>query len=188
MFEDYLAKIGDRTAVYAAVRELTEVGPVLYPGSYLDIAPLNVWPEVMFVDNDRTYARRVRALTETPAGATFVVADYREPLPGVPDDWAALLLSLWTGPVSRHCTRYLRVGGHLLANNSHGDASLAMLDPRYRLVAVQPRAGARFATGALEEFQQPKHPERFAVEAILESGRGVVFTRTAQYYLFERTG
>ena len=36
-----------------------------------------------------------------------------------------LLVSLYSGPLSGHCTPYLRVGGMLLANASHGDVALA---------------------------------------------------------------
>lgn len=186
MFEDYVARIGDRTPVYSAVRDLVGDGPVLYPGSYLDVAPLEVWSDVMFVDQDRGYVRRVRALEEVPPGARFVVADYREPIPGVEDESFALLVSLYAGPVSVHCTRYLRLGGHLLANNSHGDASLAVLDPRYRLVAVQPRAGAALRTSDLAEFVEPRQPDRLTVAAVLGSGRGAAFRRTAAYYVFRR--
>ena len=188
MFEDYVARIGDRTGLYSAVSDLGVVGPVLYPGSYLDSAPMDVWPDVVFVDNDRTYARRVRALEEVPTGARFLVADYREPVPEIHDGWAALLISMYAGPVSRYCTRYLRRGGHLLANNSHGDASLAIIDPRYRLVAVQPHAGARFVLAGLEEFQEPKKPADLALDAVLASGRGVAFLRPAQCYLFALVG
>lgn len=54
-----------------------------------------------------------------------------------------LLISLYAGFVSEHCTCHLRNGGLLLVNSSHGDAAMASIDDRYRLVGVvSSRAGA----------------------------------------------
>lgn len=188
-FGGYLESIGDRTASYRAARAITGGERALYPGSYLDIAPLNAWPEVAFVDSDRKFAKAVSALPAKPAGARFVVADYREPLAEVSDGWADVLISLYAGPVSRYCTRYLADGGYLLANNSHGDASLALLDPRYELVAVQPTwASARFRADNLDSFSRARRPDAFTVDQVLASGRGVAFERTAACYLFRLVG
>ncbi len=186
-FGAYLDTIGDRTASYRAARAITGGDRALYPGSYLDTAPLNAWPEVTFVDNDRNYAKAVAHLAEPIPGGRFLVADYREPLVGVDDGWADVLLSFYAGPISQHCTRYLAAGGFLLANNSHGDASLAMLDPRYTLVAVQPSWGtAKFRTTDLEPFARAKRPETHTVDRVLASGRGVAFEKSAACYLFQR--
>ncbi|WP_072687580.1 hypothetical protein [Rhodococcus marinonascens] len=186
MFEDYLAKIGDRTAVYEAARELAGGRVALYPGSFLDATPLNVWAEVTFVDKDKNYVKRVRNLDHTPPGARFLITDYQEPISEVDDDSADVLISLFAGPISHFCTRYLKVGGYLLANNSHGDASIAMLDPRYRLIAVQTATAHSFRTSDLTDFQVAKRPTDHRFEEILTSQRGVAFKRSAQYYLFRR--
>ena len=46
------------------------------------------------------------------------------------------------GFIAEPCSRYLRPGGWLLVNPSHGDAAIAAIDPRYQLVGVvQSRAG-----------------------------------------------
>ncbi len=188
-FGGYLETIGDRTASYRAARAITGGERVLYPGSYLDAAPLSVWPEVTFVDSDRTFATAVSALPTTPTGARFVVADYREPLAEVANGWADVLISLYAGPVTRYFTRYLADGAYLLANNSHGDASLALLDPRYELVAVQPTwASMQYRTGNLDSFARARKPETFTVDQVLASGRGVAFERPAACYLFRRVG
>lgn len=178
-FEDYRQRIGDRTPAYRAVRSLLGDVRVLYPGSYLDAQPLDVWTDVVCLDTDPVY-RRVVAKGQLPTRGEFLVADYREDLEVGEFD---LLLSLYAGPVSVHCTRYLRVGGHLLCSNSHGDASLASLDPRYRIRAVLPR-GDRLRTEDLEDFVTPRRPA--SRDAVVASGRGVAFRRSARYHLFRR--
>ena len=45
-----------------------------------------------------------------------------------------LLISQYAGFVSQHCKKYLKIGGILLVNNSHGDASMAKLDDDYKFV------------------------------------------------------
>ena len=65
----------------------------------------------------------------------FIGADYTDPL-GLDDGGFDLLISMYAGFISEHCTRYLRVGGTLLVNPSHGDAAMASIDPRYRLTGV----------------------------------------------------
>ena len=44
---------GDRHRLFTAVAEALDAGRVLYPGSYVDIAPSFVWPSVTYVDIDR---------------------------------------------------------------------------------------------------------------------------------------
>ena len=138
---------GDRHRLFDAVANAVDATTVLYPGSYVDLAPAFVWPSVTFVDVDRRANQffadvdGVRELIEehradTGADAVrFVHADYQEPL-DLTDGSFDLLISLYAGFISEHCTRYLRVGGHLLVNSSHGDAAMASIDRRYRLSAV----------------------------------------------------
>ena len=62
---------------------------------------------------------------------TFLAEDYRNEL-GLNEQSFDLLVSLYAGFISEHCTKYLRIGGSLLVNPSHGDAAMASIDPRYR--------------------------------------------------------
>lgn len=79
-------------------------------------------------------------------------------------------------------------GGWLLATTSHGDASMAALDPAVRLAAaVHHRDGRyRIATDGLDRYLIPKRPQRADVDEIRASGRGIAYTHTAFAYLFQR--
>jgi hypothetical protein len=48
LFDAYVETIGDRSAVYIAAHTLCGGEVALYPGSFLDGAPLGVWPRVIF--------------------------------------------------------------------------------------------------------------------------------------------
>ncbi len=115
----------------------------------------------------------------------FLAADFTGPLP-LPEASTDLVISLYTGPAWDHCRRYLRPGGLFLANSSHGDASLAALDPSLELVAAIKHHGDRYRldTEDLGRYLVPKKPESADAEAIRTSGRGVAYTRSAFAYLF----
>ena len=44
---------GDRHRLFTAVAAAIDVESVLYPGSYVDLAPSFVWPQVTYVDIDK---------------------------------------------------------------------------------------------------------------------------------------
>lgn len=190
---------GDRLRLFASVSEAFGPRSALYPGSWADIAPSFVIDDVTYVDSDRRAARffadvdGVDELIERhrsgPGRARwrFIPADYRDELP-VAGGSVDLLISLYAGLVFEHCTRYLRPGGLLLANTSHGDASLAALDPRYELTSVvqSEDGGYRLVSHDLDRFLQPKRPEQATVEDLRRTGRGIAYTRTAFAYLFRR--
>lgn len=172
---------------------------MLYPGSYVDLAPSFVWPSVTYVDVDR----RAHHFFSDDAGVSelladhdadpdlhtvrFVHADYTDHL-DVADDSFDLLVSLYAGFVSEHCTRYVRPGGFLLVNPSHGDAALASLDVRLRLrgVVVSRSGDYRVQTSALETYLVPKRDLEVTAELVHATGRGVTYTKSPFAYLFQR--
>jgi hypothetical protein len=201
-FEDYDQHDGDRERMFRAVADRWPgLTSVLYPGSYIDVSPSFVFADVTYVDVDRRAAAffmdrpAVEALTATrrdaeaePARWRFLQADFLEPL-DVSDGAFDLLVSLYAGFVSPACARYLRRGGLLLVNNSHGDASMASLDPAFRLVAVMTRRDGRYRIieDGLADFLTPRKPgvEVDAME-LRRTNRGVRYRKDAAAYLFER--
>ena len=189
---------GDRWRLFAAVGSAIDARTVLYPGSYVDIAPSFVFESVTYVDVDKRTPRffaDVDGLTEiierhggpTHADFRFVHADYTTEL-GLPDDHFDLLVSLYAGFVSEHCTRHLRVGGTLLVNPSHGDAALASTDDRYELTGVvSSRDGDyRVSSDGLDTHLVPKKPQDISAESLHRTQRGIAYTKQAFAYLFTR--
>ena len=193
---------------------------VLYAGSYVDLNPSFVFPSVTYVDMDKRAKRFFESEEEVQAILTqggenkkggadhavdaapsqprcprvsFVQADYRKKLDFGPGQFD-LVVSLYGGIVSAYCTQFLKVGGFLLANSSHGDVAWASLDPRYKLAAVvlksTPSVGYRVDTKQLDTFLIPKptkkNPPQITQDYILSLGRGIKYTRSAFAYLFKR--
>jgi hypothetical protein len=194
----HLNRDDDRLGMFRLLLEHFPIHSVLYPGCFVHLTPALVCSQVFFVDSDRRarsffgqpavmdYIRRNKSYAEDPQ-VVFLPRDYTQPLP-IEEASVNLLISQYAGFVSQHCTRYLQVGGYLLANNSHGDASLAALDERYRLAGTLQRRKQRFTlhTDNLEEYLVPKSGQPVDRQALLASGRGVGYTRPASAYIFQR--
>jgi len=197
----------DRIRLFEALSTAIDPDSILYPGSYVDIAPSVFFDDVEYVDTDKRaavffgerdgvrdlIARKRSAIGGDRASTDefrvgFQHTDYSGHLP-VDDASVQLLVSLYAGFVSEHCTRYLAPGGWLLANNSHGDASMASLDPQYDLTAVVTHREGRYRirTDDLDSCLVPKKGEPPTVDELHQSGRGVAYTTSPFAYVFRRS-
>lgn len=190
---------GDRTRLFGAVAGAIEARSVLYPGSFVDVAASFVFPDVVYVDMDRRAEQffadtdgvqeiiAANQVDDVERSVRFVASDYQEDL-GLEPASFDLLISLYAGFISEHCTEYLRIGGSLLVNPSHGDAAMASIDPRYRLqaVVISARQDYRVVTDDLDRYLQPKRDEPITADRLRELGRGIAYTVPSFAYLFER--
>ena len=189
---------GDRRRLFSAVAGAVDATTVLYPGCYVDIAPSFVFESVTYLDIDKRApkffadvdgVREIVADHDGPSDPeiTFVHADYTSSL-DLPNDHFDLLVSLYAGFISEHCTEHLRVGGTLLVNPSHGDVAMASIDPRYELAGVVvSRAGDyRIATTDLDAYLVPKKPQAVTVDSLHATNRGIGYTTSPFAYLFTR--
>ncbi len=189
---------GDRWRLFTAVGEAIDASTVLYPGSYVDISPSFVFPSVTYVDVDKRApkffadADGVREIVAAHSGEddpdiTFIHADYTDEL-DLPDEHFDLLVSLYAGFVSEHCTHHLRIGGTLLVNASHGDTAMASIDPRYELAGIVTSRDGKYkvSTSDLDTYLIPKKQQCITIDLLHETGRGIGYTRSPFAYLFMR--
>lgn len=189
---------GDRHRLFTAVADAFDVSTALYPGCYVDITPSFAIDSVTYLDVDR---RAVQFFADTEgvdeiissnrddgeaARWSFLQADYTSRL-ALPERHYDLLISLYAGFVSEHCTGHLRPGGLLLVNPSHGDTAMAGLDPRYRLVAAVTSRGGQYAVRQddLDTYLVPKRDTVATRESLHATNRGIAYTRPAFAYVFE---
>ena len=189
---------GDRWRLFSALAGAFEATTVLYPGCYVDIAPSFVFESVTYVDIDKRapkFFADVDGVEEIIAGhdgpsdpdITFIHADYTSPL-DLPKDHFDLLISLYAGFISEHCTQHLRVGGTLLVNPSHGDVAMASIDPRYELAGVvtAEHGAYRIDSSDLERHLVPKKAQAITVDSLHAANRGIGYTTAPFAYLFTR--
>lgn len=188
---------GYRWRLFQAISAAVPASRVLYPGSYVDIAPSFVYDDVTYADMDK----RAAAFFADTDGVKQIIGDHNGNVNGrvafEHGDYRALeleaesfdlLISLYAGFISEACGHLLRVGGKLLVNSSHGDAALAALDLRFELdaVVISTRGYYRVTNRDLESYMVPKKAQMITVDSIKASGRGIAYTKSPFAYLFRR--
>jgi len=199
LYEKYhLSREDDRSGMFQILADNYSPENILYPGCFVHLTPSLFFSKATYVDMDKRAKEffsneSVRVFIESnklysePAQIIFHHQDYRDNML-LEEARYDLLISQYAGFVSMYCSRFLKLGGHLVVNNSHGDASLASLDPHYKLVSVIHRRGNHFRIHRddLDLYLIPKKGSEITREALLASGRGVGYSRPAFAYIFER--
>ena len=117
----------------------------------------------------------------------FFAKDYKENILSENGNYD-LLISQYSGFVSKHCKKYLKIGGVLLVNNSHGDAGMASIDRDFVFIGVVLKRGDtyRVSEDNLSEYFIPKKPVQITQEYLEEIPKGIGYKKTASSHLFRR--
>ena len=194
----YLDRDYEQVDLWRLLRDKFGISKVIYPGSYIQISPSFIFPNVVYIDSDKhaikyfnsnsliALVKKRKEYSEEPK-VTFHGMDYRNLIDGYRSKFD-LLISQYAGFISDVCKPYLRMGGYLLVNNSHGDAGLASLDGDYQFIASIHRSKGKYrlSTTSLEEYFITKKDIKVTRELLLERGKGVGYTKTAPLYLFQK--
>ena len=198
LYEEYHARRQDeRLELFEVVRREYMSNSCLYPGCFVHITPAFVFPKTTFVDTDRRARRffddprtlafvEAKKLYDGQPQVRFLARDYSKELEI--DTKHDLLVSQYAGFVSESCKKYLRKGGLLIVNNSHGDASLASIDDGFRLIAVIHRRGEHFwaSKTRLDQYFVPARNVQVTRQLLYRTKHGIGYKRTASDYVFEK--
>ena len=189
----------ERLGLFTILADKFKIKNALYPGSFVHITPSFVIPKVVYVDNykktkklfsDPTLIEFIskKKLYKEEAVIAFHFKDYQKDIEE-PKESFDLLISQYAGFISLYCKKYLKVGGLLVANNSHGDASMAFLDKDYRFTGVfNKRKGNKytFSDKNLDTYFIPKKPREITREYLLKTQKGIGYTKSPASYLFTK--
>lgn len=190
----------ERIGLFTALSKLYKIENVLYPGSHVHVTPSFVFPEAVYVDSykptekffaDEEYVSLINSRKTYSAEPVvrFHLSDYANEFKE-PEAYFDLLLSQYAGFISQACKKYLKVGGILVANNSHGDASMASLDEDYEFIgAYNRRSDTQYTikTTDLDEYFVPKKSDIVvSKDSLLTTMRGVGYTKSPTGYIFRR--
>ncbi len=185
--------------LFRELRKRYDIAKVFYPGCYVHIAPSLVFANVTYADSFRsTYKffdspdthEYIEQSKEYPDEAMlkFYQQDYNKPFIGLKDDFD-LVISQYAGFVGQSVKRYLRYGGLLVCNNSHGDASMASIDPDYKLVAIYRRiSDERFSISDknMESYLIPKKGVLPTKDQLAKTMKGIAYTKSPSGYIFKK--
>ena len=194
----YVERDYERLDLFQQLAERYAVQSALYPGSFVHVTPSFVYPLTVYVDNDKSakkfFASSValefvssNKIYEQEPAITFHAQSYTEDF-GETGESFDLLISQYAGFVSQYCTKYLKVGGLLLANNSHGDVSMASISNQFVLVAVVNRRKGKhtISESNLESYLVPKSDKMITREYPQQIRRGIGYKKSASMYIFKR--
>lgn len=200
IYKKYFVDKGDeRLGLFRLLVETFGIESGLYPGSFVHITPSLVIPHMVYVDTDKRCepffsSEKTRAFVdrnreyEKPASYTFHQADFSEGFEEKKDSFD-ILISLYAGFISKYCVKYLKKGGILLANNSHGDAPRAYLNRGFEFIGAIKRNGNRFgySEDALDSYFIPRGRKPLDTETIEAEMKGLAYTRAAYAYVFRKS-
>ena len=193
-YYEYQDKIGNRTELYRIVTKRYGVASALYPGSYIDIAPSLVICKVVYVDNFKGAIKFFKSMEmikryiaenkeyEEPCDIVFIGQDYTDELNIEPVD---LIISQYAGFVGQATKNYLKMGGILLCNDSHGDATLSKFDDDFELVGVIGKNNGIINSQLDDYFTLPKSKD-VDIAKVKEKMKGPKYKLAAENYLFRK--
>ena len=112
----------------------------------------------------------------------FFGQDYTQPLDIEPVD---LIISQYAGFVGQATKHYLKPGGILLCNDSHGDATLAQFDETFELIGVMGITNELIQTGLDDYFRLPKGKDVDLAE-VKKTMKGPSYLKAVEHYMFQK--
>ncbi len=193
-YTDYIDKTGDRTALYKAVVKKYDIQTAIYPGSHIDITPSFFIPKVTYIDNFKgavkffrhmesikEYVRQNKEYSDS-CQIDFIGEDYTLPLEIEQVD---LIISQYAGFVGQETKGFLKTGGILLCNDSHGDATLARFDKDFEFIGVIDTKN-RIQSENLENYFKLPKARVIDIKMVKEKMKGLKYVLTAENYLFRK--
>ena len=196
--KNHTNKEDERLGLFQQLNANFTIEKVLYPGAYAHITPAFVFPVVVFndvykklepfYDSDEIYnhIKKRKMYFEDPT-YSYINADFNSPLKVKAEEFD-LLISQYSGFISRACRKYLKIGGILVANSSHGDACMASISPDYEFVAVINKRNKKwvYSVRDLENYFIPKKDIIVTEKYLDKHPHGVGYTKSATDYIFKR--
>ncbi len=195
----FIDRSDERRILFEKITALYRPQRGIYPGSFVHITPSFYIKDMTYIDSDKrikrffadenvmSYIESNKLYSET-AVVNGIQADYSAELP-LENNTFDIMFSFYAGFISQSCKKYLKSGGVLVCNNSHGDASIASLDREYELTGVVKRNGNRFSITNKDLHTYFIKKDGSAVDRVKVESRmtGERFTRKGYAYVFKYT-
>lgn len=194
----YIDKHDESKKLFQKLSEMFKIRSALYPGSFVHVTPSFFIPELTYVDTDKRCQKffdsydlikyiNHKKRYEQNAQINYINADFTQ-INNLLKNNYDLLISLYAGFISKYCKQYLKKGGLLLANDSHGDATIAYLDKSFELIDVVKikNNGFEIKSLDLEKYFIPKKRKPIKIHEVEVSMKGPVYKEEAYAYLFKK--
>ena len=199
LYLDYISSRGAGMSVFRALVNKYQIQSGIYPGSYVHITPSLFISEMYYIDSDKKANAffknhdEIKAYLEANKSYPddlvfkFEASDFTKPLMAEKCHYD-LMISLYSGFISYYCKAYLRRNGLLLANDSHGDATLAYHDPDYDFIGVvlENENEVEILQDKLDVYFKMKSGKAIDLEKVKDKMKGPNYKEKVEYYLFRK--
>lgn len=199
LYDQFFIKKGDeRRHLFQIISEEFKPESGIYPGSFVHLTPALYIREMTFIDNDR----RINSFFSDPTTLEYIneqkMYDTEPKLTWLQKDFTKamdlkeksydIMFSFYAGFISQQCKTLLKERGIVIANNSHGDATLALSDPDYTCLGVILRKDQQFRikTEGIEGYITKKDGSDFDLEKVQKKMIGEKFSQYAYAYIFQK--
>ena len=191
-YDEYMTKVGDRKELYRLIANEYNIRKAVYPGSHIDITPSIFIPEVVYIDSYKGAIQFFEDLASVndyinknkeyldESKIIFYGVNYETDLNLEKVD---LIISQFAGFVGHATKKYLQEGGILLANDSHGDATLAYLDDDYEFIGAIDSHN-RIESSNLEKYFRFSREREIDIEKVMKTMKGPKYKYQACNYIF----
>lgn len=193
-YEEYANKLGNRKALYDVVVKKYGIKSAIYPGSHIDITPSLIIPKVLYIDNFKgaikffenmdiikEYLEDNKEYSGT-SEIEFIGEDYSLLL-GIKQ--VDLIISQYAGFVGQATKQFLKTGGVLLCNDSHGDATLARFDEDFEFIGII-NSENKIENNNLENYFILPKEKPIDLKIVKENMKGFKYKVVAENYLFRK--
>lgn len=185
--------------LFRELQKKFDISKVFYPGCYAHLTPSLVFSTVTYADSfrntykfwdsieTREFIKQNKEYSDEPKIA-FYQQDYSVPFIDLQCEFD-LVISQYAGFVGQSVKQYLKCGGILVCNNSHGDASMSSIDPDYELVAVYRRkSDERFSISDkdIDSYLIPKNGVLPTKVQLAKTMKGIAYTKSPSGYIFRK--
>lgn len=199
LYTEYILKTGDRFGAINIVTKKYSIEKAIYPGSYVHITPSLIIPEVLYVDTDKKAKKffssidvikqyiKINKKHSKETTIAYQGMDFNKHIE-CEDNYFDLMISLYAGFISQACKRYLKREGMLLANDSHGDATLAYVDEDYEFVGIVVYRNGKYIVDCTknDRYFKMKKNKPIDMDRVYEKMAGPKYAYQTEYYLFRK--
>ena len=196
LYKKYFIDTGiERLSLFNNIRNDYMCEKVLYPGSFVHISPSFYFQEVVYLDLDK----RCKSVFSDSETVEFIYSKkkYKQnPIVRYYEmsfedeikeeyEYFDLLISQYSGFISKYCTKYLKRNGILLVNDSHGDATFAFNSGEYNFIAVV-NEEENIETMDLGQYFKYSRKKEVDMNEVIKKMKGPKYKKMANSYIFQR--
>lgn len=196
LYQEYFIEKGmERLSLFKNIKLRYNCSKVLYPGSFVHISPSFFFPEVVYLDLDK---RCIKFFSDKETLDFVLLKKKYEQNPIIrfyessfendineQNEYFDLIISQYSGFISKYCTKYLKRNGILLANDSHGDATLAYTSGKYDLIGII-NNNMEIEENELELCFKYNREREIDLEKVLKTMKGPKYKKMYNSYIFKK--